>query len=313
MTRVPGGQPEGNDGPENIRAGSIDWGHLLLVGAGPGLGLAIAHRFAAGGYRVTLVARSTDRLGELARSLDDTGAEINTVQADASSPEDLRARMTALYNDEGAPGVVIYNAVVGAPDQLLSSTVTRLQEGLRSREAKSWSHRCRRRSPTWKACRLPSSSWMRMTCFETKARPTPTSCVTQGFRQRPCVSTARSTTSCASMPCVTPNRLAPRLVSPSRHYGELSAPTKDKKGAPKRAKVLCVLCPDPRAASRPSTHEKASPHWITIRTAQPACWRGRRSLRRRRNSLPGKQRTGHSTCGRARPAETWPRESREKQ
>jgi acetyl esterase len=41
---------------------------------------------------VTLVARSTDRLAELARSLDDTGAEINTVEADASSPEDLRAR-----------------------------------------------------------------------------------------------------------------------------------------------------------------------------------------------------------------------------
>jgi short-subunit dehydrogenase len=60
--------------------------------------------------------------------LDDTGAEINTVEADASSPEDLRARMTELYSDEGAPGVVIYNAVLGAPDQLLSSTVTHLQE-----------------------------------------------------------------------------------------------------------------------------------------------------------------------------------------
>jgi len=29
MTRVPGGQPEGNHGPENICAGSIDWGTLL--------------------------------------------------------------------------------------------------------------------------------------------------------------------------------------------------------------------------------------------------------------------------------------------
>jgi short-subunit dehydrogenase len=125
MTRVPASRA---DGPENGRAGSIDGGHLLLVGAGPGLGLAIAHRFAAGGYRVTLAARSTDRLGELARSLDDTAAEINTVEADASSPEDLRARMTELFSDEGAPGVVIYNAVLGAPDQLLSSSVTHLQE-----------------------------------------------------------------------------------------------------------------------------------------------------------------------------------------
>src|SRR5580658_10923216 len=105
MRRLPASRA---DGPENGHAGSIDGGHLLLVGAGAGLGLAIAHRFAAGGYRVTLAARSTDRLGELARSLAHTGAEINTVEADASSPEDLRARMTELYNDEGAQGVVIY-------------------------------------------------------------------------------------------------------------------------------------------------------------------------------------------------------------
>ena len=111
-----------------MTAGSIDSGHLLLVGAGPGLGLAIARRFATGGYRVTLVARSADRLGELAQSLDDTGAEVNTVEADASRPEDLRARMSELYTDEGAPGVVIYNAVVGAPDRLLSSTAAHLQE-----------------------------------------------------------------------------------------------------------------------------------------------------------------------------------------
>jgi short-subunit dehydrogenase len=128
MTPAPTGQSAGNDGPENARAGSIDSGHLLLVGAGPGLGLAVAHPFAAGGYRVTQVARSADRLGELARSLDDTGAEINTVAADASSPEDLRARIAELYDDDGAPGVVIYNAVLGAPDQLMSSTVTHLQE-----------------------------------------------------------------------------------------------------------------------------------------------------------------------------------------
>jgi len=128
MTASPTGGPEGNDRSGKVHPGSIDSGHLLLVGAGPGLGLAVAHRFAAGGYRVTLVARSADRLGALARSLDDTGAEINTVEADASRPEDLRARIADLYSDQGAPGVVIYNAVLGAPDQLLDSTVTHLQE-----------------------------------------------------------------------------------------------------------------------------------------------------------------------------------------
>jgi short-subunit dehydrogenase len=67
-------------------------------------------------------------LGELASSLADTGAEINTIEADASAPEDFGARMTDLYRRDGAPGVVIYNAVMGAPDRLLSSTVAHLQE-----------------------------------------------------------------------------------------------------------------------------------------------------------------------------------------
>lgn len=66
---------------------SIDGHHMLLVGAGPGLGSAMARRFAEG----------------------------------------LGVRMSALYRGHGAPGVVVYNAVIGAPDQLLSSSVAHLQ------------------------------------------------------------------------------------------------------------------------------------------------------------------------------------------
>ncbi|HEV3266424.1 MAG TPA: SDR family NAD(P)-dependent oxidoreductase, partial [Acidimicrobiales bacterium] len=106
---------------------SIDNRHLLLVGAGPGLGVAVTRRFADGGYRVTLVARSKDRLGHLAGGLADTGAQIDTIAADASDPEGLRAHMAELYNDQGAPGLIIYNAVMGAPDKLLSSSVEHMQ------------------------------------------------------------------------------------------------------------------------------------------------------------------------------------------
>ena len=128
MTAKSTGDSEGSGNEGTVRVGVIDRRHLLLVGAGPGLGLAVAHRFASGGYRVTLVARSTDRLGELASSLADTGAEVNTIEADASDPEDFGARMTELYRKDGAPGLVIYNAVMGTPDRLLSSTVAHLQE-----------------------------------------------------------------------------------------------------------------------------------------------------------------------------------------
>jgi short-subunit dehydrogenase len=107
--------------------GSVDARHLLLVGAGPGLGAAVARRFAAGGYRVTLVARSPDRLRDLADTLADTGATISTITADASDPDALGARMRELYAGNGTPGVIVYNAVLGAPDRLLSSSVAHLQ------------------------------------------------------------------------------------------------------------------------------------------------------------------------------------------
>ena len=115
--------------PDDARGAgsSIDNRHLLLVGAGPGLGMAVARRFAEGGYRVTLVARGTDGLRALADGLADTGARIDTIVADASDPGALRARMAELYGEEGAPGLIVYNAVMGAPDKLLESSVEHLQ------------------------------------------------------------------------------------------------------------------------------------------------------------------------------------------
>jgi hypothetical protein len=122
MTGTPTSDPDRSGG-----GGTVDRSHLLLVGAGPGLGMAVARRFAVGGYRVTLVARSTDKLDALAGSLSDTGAEIGTIEADASDPEGLGTRLTELYRGQGAPGVIIYNAVMGAPDQLLSASVDHLR------------------------------------------------------------------------------------------------------------------------------------------------------------------------------------------
>jgi short-subunit dehydrogenase len=127
--------------------GSVDGRHLLLVGAGPGLGTAVARRFAVGGYRVTLVARSTDGLRDLAGTLAGTGATINTIAADASDPDGLGARMRELYLGDGAPGVIVYNAVMGAPDRLLTSSVAHLQEAY----SRSASPNATGRLSTWMA------------------------------------------------------------------------------------------------------------------------------------------------------------------
>lgn len=112
--------------PREAQGSGVDSRHLLLVGAGPGLGAAVARRFAQGGYRVTLVARSIGGLDRLASDLADTGADVETISVDASDPEDLGARLGAIYRGNGAPGLIVYNAVMGAPDHLLSSSVAHL-------------------------------------------------------------------------------------------------------------------------------------------------------------------------------------------
>ena len=107
---------------------SIDRQHLLVIGAGPGLGAAIARRFAQGGYHVTLLARDVRRLKDLASDLQDTRATVDTIAADASHPEGLQAMLSAVYAKSKAPGLMVYNAVLSTPDTLLESDITHLQQ-----------------------------------------------------------------------------------------------------------------------------------------------------------------------------------------
>src|SRR4051794_21465021 len=107
---------------------SVDPRHVLLVGAGPGLGAAIARRFAREGYRVTLVARSAATTAPIAQELRATGAEVTTIEADAGDPEALRAALAPLFTAAGAPGVVVYNAALMTFDTLLTVSPDQLAD-----------------------------------------------------------------------------------------------------------------------------------------------------------------------------------------
>jgi NAD(P)-dependent dehydrogenase (short-subunit alcohol dehydrogenase family) len=100
--------------------GAVDSRHLLLVGAGPGLGASVARRFAGEGYRLTLVARSQATTAALVDELRGAGTEVTVIAADAGDPDGLRAAIAPLFAAPGAPGVVIYSAALAAADDLLS-------------------------------------------------------------------------------------------------------------------------------------------------------------------------------------------------
>ena len=83
---------------------------LVVVAAGPGLGRAVALRFAREGAAVGLVARATDQLADLVTELSDAGAAaVATAAADVGDEGALRGALAALRADLGDPTVLVYN------------------------------------------------------------------------------------------------------------------------------------------------------------------------------------------------------------
>jgi NAD(P)-dependent dehydrogenase (short-subunit alcohol dehydrogenase family) len=83
---------------------------LVVVAAGPGLGRSVALRFAREGYRVGLVARSTDDLGQLADEVRGAGGPRVAVAAgDAGDEESLRGALRRLADELGPATVLVYN------------------------------------------------------------------------------------------------------------------------------------------------------------------------------------------------------------
>jgi len=96
-------------------------GHVLIGGAGPGLGMAFARRALAGGSDVTLAARSAGTLDEMVSHLGPEGGQVTTLVVDASQPTTLRDTV-ATYADECDPSIncALFNVSAWVPGGLNS-------------------------------------------------------------------------------------------------------------------------------------------------------------------------------------------------
>ncbi len=81
-----------------------------ILGVGPGLGAAVARRFAREGFAVALMARNEDGLSEIRREIEDGGGTALSISADAKDPASVEAAFRLVRRELGDAEVFVYNA-----------------------------------------------------------------------------------------------------------------------------------------------------------------------------------------------------------
>lgn len=102
-------------------------GTALITGASSGIGAVYADRLAKAGYDLILVARSGDRLKEIARRLTtESGRSIETLVADLTQSKDLSQVEEVLKSDQSIT-LLVNNAGFAAATPLLQSNVDEME------------------------------------------------------------------------------------------------------------------------------------------------------------------------------------------
>jgi short-subunit dehydrogenase len=89
-----------------------------VVGVGPGVGMAVAERFAKGGHAVALVGRTAARLDAHRKALMASGHRAEAFAGDAADPAALRRTLGRIEKELGPTDVLVYNAYQGARGRL---------------------------------------------------------------------------------------------------------------------------------------------------------------------------------------------------
>ena len=81
-----------------------------VLGIGPGLGAAVARRFAREDYAVALMARREETLAPVQAELEDDGGVALPVPTDATEPGSVASAFERIKGELGDPEVFVYNA-----------------------------------------------------------------------------------------------------------------------------------------------------------------------------------------------------------
>lgn len=82
----------------------------VIAGVGEGVGLGLAKRFATGGYRAIMLARSVEKFAEFERSIEQAGGEAKGLKADMRDEVGTIDLVARIEQEFGPIEVAIYNA-----------------------------------------------------------------------------------------------------------------------------------------------------------------------------------------------------------
>jgi short-subunit dehydrogenase len=82
-----------------------------IVGAGPGISMAVARRFAREGYTVVLIARRVEKLGKFMEELQHEGNGAYAYSADAADFTALTRVFREIHHQINPTDVLVYNVV----------------------------------------------------------------------------------------------------------------------------------------------------------------------------------------------------------
>ena len=94
----------------------------VVVGAGPGLGAALAQRFARAEMNVVMAARSVAKIETLASEFSGIVDRTTALKCDATQEDDVIALFQCVDSEFGAPALVVYNAGAFVRKSVLDTT-----------------------------------------------------------------------------------------------------------------------------------------------------------------------------------------------
>uniref|UniRef100_A0A7S0FIN6 Uncharacterized protein n=1 Tax=Pyrodinium bahamense TaxID=73915 RepID=A0A7S0FIN6_9DINO len=119
---------DAEQGPLQVRKSEPPPGVCVVVGVGPGIGEHVARRFAAGGCRVALLARTAEKVARIAKAI----PRAKAYACDATDASQVASTFAAIRSDLGAVDALIYNVGGGAFVSFENLTLATLDTNLKS-------------------------------------------------------------------------------------------------------------------------------------------------------------------------------------